>query len=177
MNRQLKGSMAGPQKVARALGWFSVALGVAELVAPRAVARACGMSGRDAGVVRAYGLRELAAGAGLLKTQDPAPWLWTRVAGDVLDIATVGLQGRGRSGRMTFALATLAGVAVLDVMAARQAQQRRTPGPTRDYSDRSGFPRPAAEMRGVASHHEKRPRRSWLPEALNTQTLTDRASG
>jgi hypothetical protein len=28
--------MAGPQKVARALGRFSVALGVAELVAPRA---------------------------------------------------------------------------------------------------------------------------------------------
>jgi hypothetical protein len=95
----------------------------------------------------------------------------------VLDIATVGLQGRGRSGRMTFALATLAGVAVLDVMAARQAQPRRAPGPTRDYSDRSGFPRPAAEMRGVASRHEKRPRSSWLPEALNTQTLTDRASG
>jgi hypothetical protein len=151
MNLQLATrKMSEPRALARALGWFSIALGVAELVAPRAVARACGMSGRETGVVRAYGAREVAAGVGLLKTQDPAPWLWARVAGDVLDIATVGYQGRREARKMGFALAALAGVAVLDVMAARRAQQARAPGPTRDYSDRSGFPKPAAQMRGVA---------------------------
>jgi hypothetical protein len=66
-------------------------------------------------------------------------------------------RGRGETGKMAFALAALAGVAVLDVMAARQAQQRRRPGPMRDYSDRSGFARPAAEMRGAARQHAHEP--------------------
>ena len=41
---------------ARGLGWFSVGLGLAECLMPRAVARAVGMAGRES-VVRAYGLR------------------------------------------------------------------------------------------------------------------------
>jgi hypothetical protein len=84
-------------------------------------------------------------------------------------------QGRG-AGWFGIGLAMLAGVAVAGTLAARHRRRQRTRTPARDYSDRSGFPRPAAEMRGAASD-EKRLRRSWLPEALGTQTLTGRASG
>ena len=35
---------------ARGLGWFSVGLGLAECLMPRAVARAVGMAGRESGV-------------------------------------------------------------------------------------------------------------------------------
>ena len=65
------------RKVARGLGWFSIALGVAELMAPRAVARATGMRRSDT-LMRAYGLREIGAGIGLLTARDPTPWLWAR---------------------------------------------------------------------------------------------------
>jgi len=152
MDLRMPKKMPGAVVMARALGWFSIGLGVAELVAPRAVAKACGMSGRGTGLLRAYGAREVAAGVGLLKSADPSPWLWARVAGDVLDIATVGYKARrrGEGVKMGVALAALAGVAAFDVMAASRMRSERSGGPARDYSDRSGFPRPAAEMRGVA---------------------------
>ena len=41
-------------------------------------------------VLRAYGIRELAAGFGILSQTRPAGWLWGRVAGDLLDIASLG---------------------------------------------------------------------------------------
>ena len=44
---------------ARGLGWFSIALGLAECLMPHAVARAVGMPGQER-TVRAYGLREIA---------------------------------------------------------------------------------------------------------------------
>lgn len=142
-----QGPMRSP---ARVLGWFSVGVGVAQLLMPRAMAHAVG-SRSGAGLVRACGVREIGVGIGLLTAQDPAPWLWGRVAGDVLDIASAGtgLTGSRRS-RATLALATLAGIMVVDAKCAAAAGR----GPrvaVRDYSDRSGFPRPAAEMRGVAA--------------------------
>jgi hypothetical protein len=152
MDLKMPKKMPAAATMAKALGWFSIGLGLAELVAPRAVARACGMSGRETGVMRAYGAREVAAGVGLLKSMDPSPWLWARVAGDVLDIATVGYKarGRGENVKMGVALAMLAGVAAVDVLAARQMRVEQTRKPARDYSDRSGFSKPASQMRGVA---------------------------
>jgi len=44
-------------------------------------------------------------------------------------------------------LATIVGVGIL--LLGRQARRRAPPQLMFDYSDRSGFPRPAAEMRGI----------------------------
>jgi len=84
--------------LARALGWVSIGLGVLELVRPREVARSAGMVAADP-LVRGYGVRELATGAALLASARAEPWLWARVAGDVVDIATVsaGLLNRPQS--------------------------------------------------------------------------------
>jgi len=75
------------------LGWFSIGLGLAELVAPRQVARLIGADADD-GVTRALllgtGARELACGLGLLSKSRPALWAWARFAGDVMDLALVG---------------------------------------------------------------------------------------
>jgi hypothetical protein len=46
-------------------------------------------------------------------------------------------------------MAAVAGVAAVDVYAALGAS-RQPERPVFDYSDRSGFPKPAAEMRGIA---------------------------
>ena len=70
------------------LGWFSIALGAAELLAPRALDRWLGV-GEHETVTRLYGLREIGVGAGILLSRDPTPWLWARVAGDVLDLASL----------------------------------------------------------------------------------------
>src|SRR4051794_31635707 len=75
-------------QLAQGLGWFSIALGVAELVAPRSLARALGMEGNES-LLQAYGAREIGTGIAILSSRRPAPWLWGRVAGDALDIATL----------------------------------------------------------------------------------------
>ena len=128
--------------VARGLGFFSIALGLAEIVAPRLVKQAAGMRCSES-MVRLYGVREIVTGVGILISWKRAPWVWGRVAGDALDIA---------SARRPAALVALAGVTALDVATAAQLSREEQPSlpyTYHDYSDRSGFPRPASEMRGV----------------------------
>ena len=103
------------EQVATGLGWFSIGLGLLEVLAPRRLGRRFGM-GYAAPLLRLYGLREIAAGAGLLASRDKSPWLWARVAGDALDLATLalGLAGR-RHGSAVLGIAAVAGVTMLDL--------------------------------------------------------------
>ena len=75
-------------KLANFLGWFSIALGLAEFFAPRRVGRMVGVEGNGS-LLQAYGLREFFAGVGILASRRKAPWLWARVVGDALDLATL----------------------------------------------------------------------------------------
>ena len=113
------------QRLANGLGWFSIGLGLAEFVAPGQVARLIGM--RDTGgrraLLRTYGLREVAAGVGILSQPLPAGWLWGRVAGDVLDLATLGSALAGKNSdraRVAVAAAAVAGVTALDIYCGAQ---------------------------------------------------------
>jgi len=108
--------------LARGLGWFSIGLGLAELLAPQAMADLTGVP--HPRLLQGYGLREIACGIGILSSIRPAGWLWARVAGDALDLATLGAamaeddtQGRERA---LVAAAAVAGVAVLDLICAGQ---------------------------------------------------------
>jgi hypothetical protein len=136
------------------LGYFSIALGVAELLAPTAVCKAVGISGLES-VVRAYGAREIATGVAILASHDPEPWIWGRVAGDMADIATVatGLrQDNPGKGNTVLALAALAAVTATDVACASAlgAQKGNRKTAIADYSDRSGFPHGLQAARGAA---------------------------
>ena len=116
---------AQSERLATGLGWFSIGLGVAELVAPRAVARGIGLKGRGPTptLTRLCGLRELAAGVGILSERRPATWVWSRVVGDVMDLALLaaGFAGRGTNrGRLAVATAAVAGVTVVDALCAQQ---------------------------------------------------------
>ena len=110
------------EPLATFLGWFSVGLGLWEVLAPRSVANATGVRYHPA-LIQAYGLRELAAGLGILTTRRPAGWLAARVAGDALDLGTLGAayaQANADDRRkICQAAAAVAGVTVLDVVAAR----------------------------------------------------------
>ena len=109
-----------PAQMASFLGLFSIGLGLAEALAPRTMSRATGVA--SPGLLRAYGLREIAAGIGILTSRRPAPWLWGRVAGDILDLATLGVAcatGNGKARlRALAAAAAVAGVTALDVLCA-----------------------------------------------------------
>ena len=107
-------------RVATGLGWFSIGLGVAELIAPRSIARLVGAR-NGASWIRGYGLREIGAGIGLLAFSQRAPWLWARVAGDALDLASLGrvaASGKKNSDRAWFHIAAVTGVTALDVCCA-----------------------------------------------------------
>src|SRR5690348_12506435 len=80
-------SLAGIDRCARLLGWVSVWLGLAELIAPERMARSLGMVGK-AKLLRIFGLREIGAGI-LTLSNEKHIGMWSRVAGDGLDIATL----------------------------------------------------------------------------------------
>ena len=112
------------QGVADGLGVFSVLLGLTQLIAPDAIARLVGVppSSRSRATMRVLGLRGLTSGAGVLSNGTSVPWLWSRLAGDVLDVAlltaAVGRRHDDRT-RASRALMAVAGVAAIDYFAAR----------------------------------------------------------
>jgi hypothetical protein len=113
--------------LARGLGWFSIGLGAAEVLAPDSFTEFLGMDEDSRELVRFYGMREIASGIGILSQRQPTPWVWSRVAGDFLDIATLAATMTGdnpRRGRAAGALAMVAGVTALDILCASQLSAR-----------------------------------------------------
>jgi hypothetical protein len=146
-------SLTSAEKLAKGLGWLSIALGVTQLVAGRRLAEALGLDGK-AGLVRLTGAREIGSGMMTL-SPDKRAGLWSRVGGDVMDILLVATaldapRSHQRS-NAKLALAAVAGVTVLDLIAARAItlQQARREEP-RNFGHRSGFPRGLNTARGAA---------------------------
>lgn len=147
-------------RLARGLGWFSLGLGVTQLIAAGGLARWLGMRGYEP-LIRTYGAREILSGVATLSV-DKTPGLWSRVGGDALDISTlaIGLQhDNPKKGNVGLALAAVIGVTILDLYCAQELSknQRRSDQPVRDYSDRSGFKRSPDEMRGAPRDFETPP--------------------
>ena len=137
---------------ARGLGWFSIGLGVAEMVMPRLLGHALGMP-RSGGLLFLYGLREIATGVGILKAKNQTPWLWGRVAGDAMDLATLMAHTRSNNAlKPGIGIAAVAGVTALDFTIAKAMTERdkRRSRKWVDYSDRSGFQKSIEETRGNA---------------------------
>lgn len=111
------------KRLARGLGWFSVGLGLAELLAPRAIASISGVSNAHTGLIRLYGLRELASGVAIFSQEKPTEAVWSRVAGDALDLASLGMaftSPDAKRGRVAFATANVLAVTALDLICAKQ---------------------------------------------------------
>jgi uncharacterized membrane protein len=113
----------------KALGWFSIGLGVAEVVAPKQLARMVGVEDRR-WLIRSLGVREILSGVGILAQRQPAGWMWSRVAGDALDLALLGaaLQATGTHSRNRVAMATaaVAGVTFADLMVSQRLSRSST---------------------------------------------------
>src|SRR4051812_461011 len=96
----------------KGLAYFSLVLGAAEVLAPNLLARAIGLEPQPA-LMRAFGLREIATGLGMLSLPGSPAGPGARVAGDAVDLAVIALASGLRSGmrrRRVIALLAVAGV-------------------------------------------------------------------
>jgi hypothetical protein len=146
-------SANGWDSLGRALGWFSLGLGILEVLAPRRITRALGVEGNEA-LVRAYGAREIGSAMLTLSTEKTTG-LWARVAGDGLDVVSLAAAYTSRNPKrenVGLAIAAVVGVAALDLIGLWSTISRHGQ-PTsgwRSYNDRSGFPQGIEKARGAA---------------------------
>jgi uncharacterized membrane protein len=125
-------------RLVQTLGWFSVGLGIAQLLAPRRVSRAIGI-GEHPNLMRAIGTREIASGVGILTRRKPTGWLWSRVAGDAMDMALLGAAARSnrsnatRRDRIGLAGAAVAGIAAIDLLTSMKAPEHDALGSALEF--------------------------------------------
>jgi uncharacterized membrane protein len=102
------------------LGWFSIGLGLAEIFAPGGVARAIGIDENEhRTLLRVYGLREMAAGVAIVSRPKPTYWMWNRVIGDAIDLASLAKAMKNPESdntRLTAATVAVLGVTALDII-------------------------------------------------------------
>jgi len=180
------------EKMAQRLGWFSIALGLTELIAPSLVARLCGGHGKYSGLIRLYGIREIASGLMIFNGgRRPAAGMWSRVAGDAMDLATLGaaaVHPSTNKAGVAFATMNVLAVTAMDLDCAKQLTREsdeRGDGPQvitkaivinrsaeeiyRFWQDISNFPRFMYHLQSV---RETGPNRShWIANAPAGQVV------
>src|SRR5690349_13234275 len=114
-------------------GNTGTALGMAEALMPGAMTKLIGVrdDDRNRNLMRTMGMREIGHWVAILSKQHPEKAVWSRVAGDALDLAFLGralANPDNNRGRTLFATANVLAVTALDVMCAKQlSRQRSTP--------------------------------------------------
>jgi uncharacterized membrane protein len=115
----------GGESLADFLGFFSIGLGLAQVLAPEGMSKVCGIADAEgnAPLMRLMGMREISHGVAILSKQQPEKAVWSRVVGDTLDLAMLGkalANPDNHRGRTLFATANVLAVTALDVMCAKQ---------------------------------------------------------
>jgi hypothetical protein len=116
------------EQAARGLGWTSIAIGLSEVLAPKQLERTMGLgNGRNTGIMRVCGMREIAQGIDILAHEDPTPGVLARVAGDVLDGVLLGAAAMKtkRPGGFSAVCAMVLGVVAMDVLYAQRLSRKR----------------------------------------------------
>jgi uncharacterized membrane protein len=129
----------GRWHVPEGLGALSLGIGLAALLAPRRVGELIGVRRRPK-LIQLIGMRETATGIGLLSGRQSDAWLWSRVAGDLMDLAVLATCQRGASrSRATASTAAVAAIAAVDLAAAIQHSRARlrASAPSDVYIDRT----------------------------------------
>lgn len=116
--------------ISKGLGLYSLGMGLAELAAPSMLAKAIGIAPdfRTRLTMRLFGARELAHGIGILaKPTQPIP-MWSRVVGDVIDLAFLAWAFRSKrtnTERLVGAMVAVLGVTVLDAVTSAKLQKEQ----------------------------------------------------
>jgi uncharacterized membrane protein len=119
--RQAVRAVGDRETLNRSLGWFSIGLGLTQLLAPKALGRAIGV-GDQSTMMRLCGMREIASGVGLLSGKAPAAFSTARVLGDVMDLALLGASlgsAQANPSRIAAAATAVASVTAVDVYASK----------------------------------------------------------
>ena len=107
------------QVLARDLALFSIGVGIAQLLAPRKVAELIGLHSDDHDtLIRLLGIRELTSGLGIMQGS-PKVFLWSRVAGDMIDLGLLAAamrNGRNDRKKLQVTAASVAAVTVCDIL-------------------------------------------------------------
>src|SRR3954465_12120729 len=106
LNRRYEG-------LANGLAWFSIALGVSEMVLPDRVAALAGLPRSSVPTLRALGAREIGHGISILAAPGHPTPVWSRVAGDAIDLAVMLSAFRSEEsdeGRLSVAIGAVAAV-------------------------------------------------------------------
>lgn len=117
-------------QAARDLGWASIGIGLTELLATRQVERLMGIDdNQNSGILRTMGVRELMHGIDILSHPDPLPGVWSRVAGDVLDTALLGVAAMKTRAPARFALVAgmVLAIGVADMVVAAKLSAKPKP--------------------------------------------------
>ncbi|MFG1954938.1 SRPBCC family protein [Micromonospora sp. NPDC048830] len=168
------------QGLARFLGWFSLGLGVTTLAARPRVSRLCGVddSRTAQAVLQATGLRELGHAAALLIPRRTGWGAWTRVAGDVVDLAASTTAMRNRRGdrrnRLMYTTWALAGITAVDLYAAIQVTRGRRISPPSRVQASVTINRSAADAYRFWHDFENLPR--FMSHLESVRTIGDRRS-
>jgi len=123
--------------LARGLGYFSIALGLAEIFAPNRVGEMAGVAKSFRSFLPALGMREVAHGLGILMSNDPTTAVWTRVGGDALDLAYVGaafVSDDSNKRRLVGTSVALLGAAAMDLMCANKLSSQ-------EWKEQAGNPK------------------------------------
>lgn len=128
------------EQLARLLGWFSIGLGIAEIVAPRQLAGLIGVENKP-GVFRLMGLREIGSGIAILSQEQPAGAVWSRVAGDILDLALLSTQldsNNPEREKTWAATVSVLGMTAVDLYTARSLGRESNDGSLRNRPNGRG---------------------------------------
>lgn len=122
---------AGTSRLARALGWSSLGLGMAQLAASDRVSELVGLepSPGTRTTMRAVGVQEVLLGTGILRRERPTGLLWSRVAGDVAHLTMLlaaARDGDGRPERTRRAALAVAAIGMLDLVASIRSSGRES---------------------------------------------------
>jgi uncharacterized membrane protein len=96
------------------------------------MARFIGAPEDRVGLFRAMGAREIVTGAGILSRQHLAEWVWARVAGDMMDLVSLGAamySKRADNGRLLASMVAVGGVTALDIFCAERLSRRYRENP------------------------------------------------
>ncbi|MGZ8408802.1 MAG: hypothetical protein ACXWVS_02570 [Hyphomicrobium sp.] len=168
-------SLKPADRMVRNLGWFSLALGAAEIAFAPRVNAALGLR-RSSSLPVIFGLREIMQGM-LCLSVEKRVGAWSRVAGDTLDIAVLmnALDRRNpKRENVKLALASLFAVTAVDVAVAASLRPARATRARQNYQNRSGFPQGLQSARSqqgqvssekgstvFAGEHSKQPRQPF----------------
>jgi uncharacterized membrane protein len=148
------------RQLGQVLGLFSIGLGLAELLAPRAVGRAIGVGDHPA-IIRMVGVREVVTGLGILSERAPGTWAWARVAGDAMDLVLLGAATSSPDAdprRIAAATAGVLGVTALDVYSGqRLSATQSTEAPAISVTQAITINAPPAELYGFWKNVENLP--------------------